>query len=106
MGSAKLVTLEEARLTAPSNKKTAKGGGEPREVKKLQDGERLSFYEVTLSAHQVLAPTFKSEKYAEQWLATLKNHVFKETYLRHHISRYFVCLLAPIWTKKQIQPRS
>ena len=64
LGSTKLVTLEEARLTAQSNKKTAKGGGDPRQLKKLQEGERLSFYEVTLSAHQVLAPTFKSEKYA------------------------------------------
>ena len=43
LGSTKLVTLEEARLTAQSNKKTAKGGGDPRQVKKLQDGERLSF---------------------------------------------------------------
>ena len=77
LGSTKLVTLEETRLTAQSNKKTAKDGGNPRQLKKLQEGERLSFYEVTLSAHQVLAPTFKSEKYAEQWLATLDNHVFK-----------------------------
>ena len=55
MGSTKLLTLEEARLTAQSNKKTAKDGGDPRQLKKPQDGERLSFYEVTLSAHQVLA---------------------------------------------------
>ena len=66
LGSTKLVTLEEARLTAQSNKKTAKDGGDPRQLKKLQEGERLSFYEVTLSAHQVLAPTFQTEKYAEQ----------------------------------------
>ena len=52
LGSTKLVTLEEARLTAQSNKKTAKGGSDPRQLKKLQDGERLSFYEVTLSAHR------------------------------------------------------
>ena len=41
LGSTKLVTLEEARLTAQSNKKTAKDGGDPRQLKKLQDGERL-----------------------------------------------------------------
>ena len=52
LGSTKLVTLEEARPTAQSNKKTAKDGGDPRQLKKLQDGERLSFYEVTLAAHQ------------------------------------------------------
>ena len=61
LGSTKLATLEETRLTAQSNKKTAKGDGDPRQVKKLQEGERLSFYDVTLSAHQVLAPAFKRE---------------------------------------------
>jgi len=56
LDSTKLITLEEAALTAQSIKQTAKGGGDPRQVKKLQEGERLSFYEVALSAHQVLAP--------------------------------------------------
>ena len=103
LGSTKLVTLEEARLTAQLNKKTAKDGGDPRQVKKLQDGERLSFYEVTLSAHQVLAPTFKSEKYAEQWLATLENHVFKvigHKPISGITSADILSVLAPIWTEK------
>ena len=55
------LTFERARLTAQSNKKTAKVYGDPRQVQKLQEGERLSFYDVTLFAHQVLAPAFKSE---------------------------------------------
>ena len=103
LGSTKLVTLEEARLTAQSNKKTAKDGGDPRQLKKLQEGERLSFYEVTLSAHQVLAPTFKSEKYAEQWLATLENHVFKvigHKPISGITSADILSVLAPIWTEK------
>ena len=103
LGSTKLVTLEEARLTAQSNKKTAKDGGDPRQLKKLQEGERLSFYEVTLSAHQVLAPTFKSEKYAEQWLATLDNHVFKvigHKPISGITSADILSVLAPIWTEK------
>ena len=103
LGSTKLVTLEEARLTAQSNKKTAKGGGDPRQLKKLQEGERLSFYDVTLSAHQVLAPTFKSEKYAEQWLATLDNHVFKvigHKPISSITSADILSVLAPIWTEK------
>ena len=33
LGSTKLVTLEEARLTAQSNKKTAKDGGDPRQLR-------------------------------------------------------------------------
>ena len=60
LGNTKLVSFEEARLTTQSNKKTVKGGGDPRQVKKVQEGELLSFYHVTLSAHQFLAPTFKS----------------------------------------------
>ena len=60
LGNTKLVSFEKAMLTAQSNKKTVKGGGDPKQVKKLQEGERLSFYHVTLSAHEVLAPTFKS----------------------------------------------
>jgi len=103
LGSTKLVTLEEARLTAQSNKKTAKDGGDPRQLKKLQDGERLSFYEVTLSAYQVLAPTFKSEKYAEQWLVTLNNHVFKvigHKPISSITSADILSVLAPIWTEK------
>ena len=35
LGSTKLVTLEEATLTAQSRKKTAKGGGDLGQVKKL-----------------------------------------------------------------------
>ena len=103
LGSTKLVTLEEARLTAQSNKKTAKDGGDPRQFKKLQEGERLSFYEVTLSAHQVLAPTLKTEKYAEQWLATLENHVFKvigHKPISSITSADILSVLAPIWTEK------
>ena len=43
LGSTKLATLEETRLTAQSNKKTAEDSGDPRQLKKLQDGEKLSF---------------------------------------------------------------
>ena len=63
----------------------------------------MSFYEVTLSAHQVLAPTFKSEKYAEQWLATLDNHVFKvigHKPISSITSADILSVLAPIWTEK------
>ena len=103
LGSTKLVTLEEAKPTAQSNKKTAKGGGDLRQLKKLQDGERLSFYGVTLSAHQVLAPTFKSEKYAEQWPVTLENHIIKV--IGHRpisgiTSADILSVIAPIWTEK------
>ena len=38
LGNTELVTLEEARLTAQSNKKTAKDGGDPRQRKKLKEG--------------------------------------------------------------------
>ena len=63
----------------------------------------MSFYDVTLSAHKVLAPTFKNEKYAEQWLATLENHVFKvigHKPISNITSADILSVLAPIWTEK------
>ena len=58
LGSTKLVTLEEERLTAQSNKKTAKDGGDSREFKKLQAPLAINFLLLhQVSNNQLVAPS-------------------------------------------------
>ena len=103
LGNAALVSLEEAREIAIRNKRIARDGGNPLAEKRKQVANGKSFREVALSVHQVNAKSYKSDKYAAQWLSSLENHVFPQ--LGHKAissitSQDILSVLSPIWVDK------
>ena len=103
LGNAALVSLEEAREIAIRNKRIARDGGNPLAEKRKQVANGKSFKEVALSVHQVNAKSYKSDKYAAQWLSSLENHVFPQ--LGHKAissitSQDILSVLSPIWIDK------
>ena len=75
LGSAALVSLEEAREQALKNKRLARSGGDPIAEKRISIGGSMSFKEVALAVHELNAPTYRNKKYATQWLSSIENHV-------------------------------
>ena len=103
LGNAALVSLEEAREIAIRNKRIARDGGNPLAEKRKRVADGKSFREVALSVHQVNAKSYKSDKYAAQWLSSLENHVFPK--LGHKsissvTSQDILSVLSPIWVDK------
>lgn len=75
LGSARLVTLAEARDLAFSNVKASRAGGDP-----LSDRRQalaiLTFEEAAEKVHALNEPHWKNEKHAAQWISTMREYVF------------------------------
>jgi integrase len=100
LGSASLTSLIEARTRAREYRKIAREGGDPDTLRKR---EGLTFEEAAKRVHAQLLPTWKNEKHAETWLATVENYVNPKLGKRplHTIGTADVLsVLSPIWTDK------
>jgi integrase len=100
LGSASLTSLAEARTKAREYRKIAREGGDPDTLRKR---ESLTFEEAAKRAHAQLLPTWKNQKHAETWLATVENYVNSKLGKRplHTIGTADVLsVLSPIWTEK------
>ena len=80
LGSAALVSIEEAREQALKNKRLARSGGDPIAEKRISIGGSMSFREVAFAVHELNAPTYRNKKYAAQWLSSIENHVLPVLY--------------------------
>lgn len=100
LGSAEIVTLQQAREQALEYRRMAKGGLNPRyHVAK----QVPTFEEVAQQVHVERLPIWKNPKHAQQWINTLREYAFPK------IGRYPVsdigqpevlACLSPIWTTK------
>ena len=103
LGSAGLVSLEEARDLARKYRRIAREGGDPFEDRKISKGNTVTFELAAISVHELNAPTWKNKKHADQWLSSLQLHVFPiiGTRLVSEITPADVLsVLSPIWVEK------
>ncbi|MEO1138128.1 MAG: integrase arm-type DNA-binding domain-containing protein [Pseudomonadota bacterium] len=99
LGALTEINLAKAREKSRELRAVAKSGQNP---VAYRDRNHLTFRNVATELHKTLVPTFRNEKHAAQWLASLANHAFDRIGERkiEDIRRDDVfSVLAPIWTK-------
>jgi integrase len=104
VGSARLVSLAEAREIARSWRRIAKAGGDPAEERDKGKRESLTFED---AARRVWAdqiePNARNPKHSQQWINTLRDYAFPLIgSLPVHAIRQadILRVLSPIWTEK------
>lgn len=103
LGSAKLVTLAEAREAAHANKKLARAGGDPLRAKR-ESQLVLTFEEAARKVHEINLPTWTNPKHGKQFISTLETYAFPAlgNYKVGEITNSDVMdALLPIWLDKQ-----
>ena len=99
LGSASLVTLAEAREEARRLRKEARAGGDPDTIRRRQS---LTFEAAARRVCDNLTPTWRNEKHAAQWWATIERHALPRIGARpiHTLGTADVLdVLGPIWTE-------
>lgn len=101
LGSARLVTLAEARSNAGDLRKAVKV--EKRDVlaeRKDEAAARITFQEAARQYHSENAAGWESDVYARQWLASLENYAFPklgEMLTGSIMAADIISVLTPIW---------
>lgn len=105
LGSAKLVSLAEARTVAQEYRRIARTGGDPRANAKAAAKVFTTFRELAERVHaNQIKPNNRNGKHVEQWLTTLGTYAFPAIGAKpiHTIRRAdLIALLEPIWLIKQ-----
>lgn len=100
LGSPSLVSLAEARTKALENRKLARAGGDPLQAKREAQAA-LTFEEAARKVHALHKPTWKNEKHAAQFLATLETYAFPKLgrlKVQDVTTADVLAVLMPIWT--------
>jgi len=115
LGSAKLISLAEARDEALRLRKIARAGGDPLAIRRQERHVLVvpTFEEAARQVHKAHAATFRNEKHAEQWIASLDNYVFHQLGTRRVdqiVTSDVLQVLNPIWnripeTARRVQQR-
>ncbi|MFD1693925.1 tyrosine-type recombinase/integrase [Roseibium aestuarii] len=110
LGSYPVVSLKDARELALQARKLIEAGRDPlaeRDRQLVADRVRLampSFEEAARQLHADLAPGFRNQKHAAQWITTLETYVFPvigKLQVSHLTAADFARVLKPIWLSKQ-----
>lgn len=102
IGSYDFVSLAEARVAAYENRKLARSGGDPLQDRRTRQ-EVQTFEQEARAIHEMLAPTWRNKKHADQFLATLETYVFPaigRTKVSDVTSADVLAILKPIWVTK------
>lgn len=100
LGAPSLVSLAEARAKALENRKLARLGGDPLQAKREAQAV-LTFEEAARKVHALHKPTWKNEKHAAQFLATLETYAFPRLgrlRVQDVTTGDVLAVLMPIWT--------
>lgn len=103
LGSARLVSLAEAREHAHSIRKAARSGGDPVAERRREQGRQLTFEAAAEQVHLAHAGTWKNDKHAAQWISTLRAYAFPHIGnipVNQIHSAEILRVLAPIWLTK------
>ncbi len=104
MGSARLVSLAEAREIARAWRRIARAGGDPATERDKGKRESLTFEDAARRVwSEQIAQSGRNEKYAKQWLSGLRDYAFPTIGARpvHTIAQSDILrVLAPIWSEK------
>ncbi len=109
MGSARIISLAEARDTARQWRRIAKAGGDPKAERDKSKRQSLTFEAAARQVweNQVLGRG-KNEKYRRGWISSLEAHVFPiiGAHPVHIIVQSDILrVLAPIWTEIPVTAR-
>jgi len=101
LGSAALVSLQEARAAALSNRKLLAQGKDPLEERKLALATGRTFGECAEALVANLAPSWKNEAQAEQWRQSLRDYGPPAAMPVEEVDTAAVmACLQPIWASK------
>ncbi len=104
LGSARLVTLAEARDEALRLRKIARAGGDPLAVRRQERSVLVvpTFEEAARQVHAAHSKTYRNEKHAAQWISSLDTYTFKQLGARRVDqieSADVLAVLSPIWIR-------
>lgn len=102
LGSASLVSLAEAREQALVNRKLARAGGDPLQVKR-EAKALLSFEDAARKVHKIHEPTWRNKKHAAQFISTLETYTFArmgKLKVSDVTTADVLAVLQPIWLEK------
>ena len=102
LGSPLLVPLAEARAKAIENRKLAREGGDPLQVKHAAR-EVLTFAEAARKVHEMHKPTWSNPKHAAQFISTLETYAFPRMgnlKVSDVTAADVLAVLSPIWIEK------
>lgn len=100
LGSPSLVSLAEARQVALDNRKLARAGGDPMQVRREAQAVP-TFEDAARKVHALHKPTWKNEKHAAQFLTTLETYAFPKLgklKTTDVTAADVLAVLTPIWT--------
>lgn len=100
LGGLGVVSLAQARDLARDLRKVAKDGGDP---SKTRDHQDLTFMDAAQKVLEGLRPTWRSERHAQIWWASMENNVFPKLgnrALQSIQSGDVLDVLSPIWATK------
>jgi integrase len=103
LGSAMIVSLEEARKLARLYRGIAKSGGDPFAERQKERGFKVTFTFCAQKVHELNKPTWKNEKFAIQWFSSLENHVLPKIGnipVSQITSSDILGVLSPIWNNR------
>ncbi len=104
MGSARLVSLAEAREIARSWRRIARAGGDPKEDRDKGKRQSLTFEDAARRVwSEQIEPNVRNAKHRQQWINTLRDHAFAHIGTKpvHAIRQSDILrVLSPIWTEK------
>jgi integrase len=103
LGSARLVSLAEAREKASLYRKTARAGGDPVAEHRKADVSVPTFEQAARLVHANHLRAWRNPKHAAQWINTLAQYVFP-VFGRRHVDQIdsadVLKALSPIWLSK------
>ncbi|WP_328805080.1 tyrosine-type recombinase/integrase [Stappia albiluteola] len=76
LGSLRLISLAQAREQAQEMRHIARSGGDPLVERRKQNQTIPSFEEAALLVHESYRGSWRNQKHRQQWINTLKQHVF------------------------------
>ncbi len=100
LGSAKLLSLSEARVKAHALRKEARAGRDPRQ---LRHGCKLTFEDAARNTHRNLSKVWSSKRHSEIWWSSLDRYVLGHIGTRPIEtlgSPDILQVLEPIWVEK------
>lgn len=100
LGSAHLVSLQEAREKARETQKAVKAGLDPAFERRKTLRMIPTFREAAEQYHQTVKPGWKNGKHADQWLTTLEKYAFPmigKARVDHIDAPRIQSVLLPIW---------
>lgn len=100
LGGLSLVSLAEAREKAHELRKVARSGGDP---SRLKAEKEVTFSDAAQTVYDGLRPTWRNEKHAQNWWASLESYVLPK--IGHFPidtigPSEVLSVLSPIWTAK------